>query len=185
MRLFVALLLEEEVREGIYRATSPLREAGLPVRWTDEANLHLTLKFLGESLPAPVAAIEDAIADAAAKTQPFELELRGMGAFPSLRNPRVLWLGAEASPPLRCLKQDLEWALSPLGFVRETRAFQPHLTIGRARSDARAGDFRKLEELIHKLDYVARTPVTEVHLVRSHLQPGGAKYERIATLPLG
>jgi 2'-5' RNA ligase len=185
LRLFVALTLTAPEQKSIQEATAPLREAGLPVRWTPSDALHLTLKFLGESSPARLPEIEAAIARAAARTQPFELRLGGFGAFPSIRNPRVIWLGVEASPQLRCLKQDLEWEFSPLGFTRETRAFQPHLTLGRARSNARAGDFRDLEGLLRPLDYQADSPVTMVDLLRSHLTHTRARYERIATLPLG
>jgi 2'-5' RNA ligase len=185
VRLFVALTLPRGEQLRIHEALAPLREAGLPVRWIRPESIHLTLKFLGESPPAVVPEIEAALAVAAARTRPFELMLGGFGAFPSLRNPRVLWLAAEASPPLRLLKQDLEWELSPLGFPREVRAFQPHLTLGRTLPQARAGDFRDLDELLRPLDLRTTIPVDEIDLMRSQLSPGGAVYERIATRPLG
>jgi len=185
LRLFIALLLSEEVQDEVMGATAALRDSQLPVRWVGREALHLTLKFLGDCPRRTLPELERAVADAAAKTPPFDLHIGGLGAFPSLRNPRTLWLGVEATPPLRCLKQDIEWALSPLGFERETRAFQPHLTIGRAESKAQAGDFRELEGFLQSLDYEAKIEVSDVHLVRSHLSPSGAKYERIATLPLG
>jgi 2'-5' RNA ligase len=185
VRLFVALTLAAEERERIHQATAPLRRAGLPVRWIPPAALHVTLKFLGHCPPELVLEIEAAIAIAATRTQPFELYLGGFGAFPTFRAPRVLWLGVEATPPLRCLKQDLEWELAPLGFERETRAFQPHLTLGRATATAQAGDFRQLGELLQPLDYQATAPVSVVDLMQSRLTPARAEYERIATLPLG
>lgn len=185
MRLFVALTLPAAEQRRIHRATAALREADLPLRWIPPAALHLTLKFLGECPAGQVPEIEAAIARAAARVQPFDLILGGFGAFPSLRNPRVLWLAAEATPPLRVLKQDLEWELSPLGFAREIRAFQPHLTLGRARTQARVGDFRALEELLRPLDLQAIIPMTAVDLMQSLLSPGGAEYQRIAASPLG
>lgn len=185
MRLFIALTLPREERERIHEALAPLRSAGLPIRWIPQAALHITLKFLGECPPGQVPEIEAALALAAARNRPFELILGGFGAFPSLRNPRVLWLAVEATPLLRVLKQDLEWEFSPLGFERETRAFQPHLTLGRARGGARAGDFRGLEELLRPLEFQTVIPVTSVDLMQSLLAPGGAEYERIATRALG
>jgi len=185
MRLFVALALDAEELDRIHKATAPLRKAGLPFRWTQAQSLHLTLKFLGDCQPEEVREIEDAIAVAATRTKPFELILGGFGAFPSLRQPQVLWMRAVASPQLRCLKQDLEWELAPLGFERETRAFQPHLTLGRARAQARAGDFRSLESLLRKLDYEATLEVGTIDLIRSRRSSAGAEYERIATVPLG
>jgi 2'-5' RNA ligase len=185
LRLFVALTLDPEEQERIHQATAPLRAAGLPLRWIAPAALHLTLKFLGECPPDQMVQIEEAIERAAARNQPIQLNLGGYGAFPALRNPRVLWLGVEATPPLRVLKQDLEWEFSPLGFPRETRAFQPHLTLGRARPQARAGDFRDLEDLLRPLNYYVTVPITDISLMRSTLAQTGAEYERIATLPLG
>lgn len=185
MRLFVALTLPAEEQERIYQGAAPLREAPLPVRWSRPESLHLTLKFLGDVLPEAVPEIERAIATAASRTSPFTLPLGGVGAFPTLRRPRVIWLGAEATPQLRCLKQDLEWEISPLGFPRETQAFRPHLTLGRARSDARVGDFRRLESLATEVALEACLEVGTVELIQSHLTPGGSRYERIAALPLG
>lgn len=185
MRLFVALTLPEAEQARIHQAFAPLREADLPIRWVPPAALHLTLKFLGECRPTQVPEIETALGLVAARVQPFELNLGGLGAFPSLRNPRVVWLAAEASPSLRILKQDLEWEFSPLGFPREIRAFQPHITLGRTRNNARAGDFRKLDELLRPLDFRATIPITSVDLMQSLLNPGGAEYERIAVRPLG
>jgi 2'-5' RNA ligase len=132
-----------------------------------------------------VPEIEGAVATAAARTRPFDLPLGGFGAFPSLRQPQVLWLRAEATPELRCLKQDLEWDFAPLGFERETRAFQPHLTLGRSSPGAGAGDFRLLEPLLQSLDYQAAPHITVIELMRSRQTGAGVTYERIATVPLG
>lgn len=185
MRLFVALNPPAEERERLHEATLPLREAGLPVRWAAPEAIHLTLKFLGWVRPEQVDRIVEVVAEAASKTQPFEMPVRGFGAFPSLRRPRVIWAGVEATPPLRCVKHDLEWLLAPLGFEREVRAFQPHLTLGRARKEAQAGDFRDFETLVAEADYLSSFPVETVDLMQSRLSPAGARYERIASAPLG
>lgn len=185
MRLFLALNPNAEQRERIHQATSPLRSAGLPVRWNAPDALHLTLKFLGDVDPDLIPEIITAAATAAARAQPLELLLGGIGAFPSFRNPRVLWLGVEATPQLRMLKQDLEWEFAPLGFPTETRAFQPHITLGRTNPHARAGEFRVLETLLQSLAYQATITIAELELMRSHLSHSGAAYERIATIPLG
>jgi 2'-5' RNA ligase len=185
MRLFVALNLPEDVRDALHQATAPLRAAGFPVRWVEATSFHVTLKFLGWVAPERLAAIRDAMASAAANSRPFELQVGGIGAFPSLRRPRVLWLGVDASPPLRGLKQDLEWAFAPLGFERELRAFQPHITLGRTVRDAGAGEFRALETILGDVAAEARVQVHEIDLMQSHLSPTGARYERIASVPLG
>ncbi len=176
MRLFVALNLPEEERERIFVAAAPLRDAGLPVRWLGPDTFHLTLKFLGEVRAEAVDQIHDVIDSVTRETARFDMKLRGFGAFPTIRRPKVVWLGVDPSPALRCLKQDLEWALASRGFERETRAFHPHVTLGRADGTHGAGAFRGLDELVAGLDFETGVNVEAVHLMRSHLSRSGARY---------
>lgn len=176
MRLFIALNLPEAERDRIHEAAAPLREAGFPVRWVKPENFHVTLKFLGDARNEVVPVVEKVIRKVAAQTQVFPLKLSGFGAFPTIRRPRVLWLGAEPTPALRCLKQDLEWALTRHGFEQETRAFHPHVTLGRADEGKGAGVFRGLDELAAGLDYEGQVMVRTVDLMRSHLSKQGARY---------
>ncbi|HSM37358.1 MAG TPA: RNA 2',3'-cyclic phosphodiesterase [Longimicrobiales bacterium] len=185
MRLFAAITIPARERKRLYKASAPLREEGLPVRWVDVDALHLTLKFLGEVPKDRVARVKSSLAAVAAKSRPFEVKLGGFGAFPSLRKPRVIWAGAYASPELRCLKHDLEWEFAALGYAREARAFHPHLTLGRARPEAAAGDFRDLEDLVEPLKYQGTLTVSSVVLLRSTLSPQGASYDTIDTVRLG
>ncbi|HEX6940709.1 MAG TPA: RNA 2',3'-cyclic phosphodiesterase [Longimicrobiales bacterium] len=185
MRLFIALNLPARERQAVYRAAAPLRDAGWPVRWVEPESLHVTLKFLGWVRPEDVDGLTRAMAEAVSRTRPFEIVIGGLGAFPSQRRPRVIWIGAEATPAMRSLKHDLEWGLASLGFEREDRAFRPHITLGRASRDARAGDFRGIDALFARVDHSAVVPVREVDLMRSHLSPTGARYERIASAALG
>lgn len=182
--MFVALNFPAKQRQRLYRAAKALREADLPMRWVDKDSLHLTLKFLGEVRPERVADVKEAVNNIAEKSPVLDLSLGGCGAFPTMRRPRVIWLGAEATPELRCLKHDLEWELAPLGFEREVRAFHPHITLGRASNDARAGDFRPFEELAAAFDFEANIPVKAVDLMESHLSSKGARYERILAAQL-
>ena len=137
MRLFIALNLPKKERERIYRAARRFREEEMPVRWLEPENFHVTLKFLGEVRQDRVPAVEEAVARVAGSTKSFTTEFGGFGAFPTIRRPRTVWLGVGANPELRCLKQDVEWALGDVGFNAETRAFHPHITLGRA--DDRGG----------------------------------------------
>lgn len=184
MRLFVALNLPASVREEIREAVDPLRDSGYPVRWTEPANYHLTLKFLGNVAGDRVPLVQKVLARVAAETGPFPLVLEGIGAFPTIRRPQVLWLGADPSPALRCLKQDLEWGFADHGFERETRAFHPHLTLGRADREVGAGVFRGLDERAADLDFRANVKIEHVDLVRSHLSREGARYTVIGEAPL-
>ncbi len=167
------------------RAARRMRESALPVRWVDMDRLHMTLKFLGEVRPERLRDVQQAVARVAEKTHPFVMKLGGAGAFPTMRRPKVIWLGAEASAELRCLKHDVEWELAPLGFDREVRAFHPHITLGRAEPTARAGDFRNFEEMVAALEFSGESNVRTLDLMESHLSSKGARYERRMAAKLG
>lgn len=187
MRLFLALNLPPAERERIRRATAPLRAARLPVRWAETDALHLTLKFLGEVADARASDVQAAAALVAGEFADFDYELRGLGGFPNLRLPRVVWVGVQAPPALPRLAVALDQALAGLGFPREERPFSAHLTLGRAErgAGAGAGAFGELAALAAQFDYAARIEAQSVDLMRSHLSPRGARYERIAAAPLG
>lgn len=184
MRLFIAINIPKKERERIHRAARSLREGNYPFRWVKPDLFHLTLKFLGEVTPRQVSVIGETMAGVANATGGFQMEIGGFGAFPTIRRPRVLWLGADPSPALRCLKQDMEWALSDHGFDRETRAFHPHFTLGRAISDDGAGAFRGLDALCADLTYTSEVKVWKVDLMESHLSASGPRYEVLSSFPL-
>jgi 2'-5' RNA ligase len=185
MRLFIAINFTAKDRQRMYSAGRKLREAELPVNWVDPDQLHLTLKFLGEVRPERVSDVQRAVAKVAEKTKPFVITMSGAGAFPTMRRPKVVWLGVDASAELRCLKHDLEWELAPLGFEREVRAFHPHVTVGRAKKTARAGDFRHFEALVNARKFEREIPVRSVDLMESHLSSKGARYDRRLVAKLG
>jgi len=184
MRLFIALNLPEREKLRIHKAAAPLREAGFPVRWLEPDHYHLTLKFLGD-VRSEIAPIAEKVMDrVAGETRDFPLAVGGFGAFPTIRRPRVLWIGVDPTPALRCLKQDLEWGLANHGFERETRAFHPHITLGRADEGEGAGSFRGLDALAAKLSYSGKVSVRSVDLMRSQLLRQGPRYSLLRESPL-
>jgi 2'-5' RNA ligase len=184
MRVFVALDLPKKVRARIHRASAALRKEGLPVRWLEPDKLHITLKFLGEVRTDRIDGIVAVVSRVAAATNHFSITLAGFGAFPTVRKPKVVWLGVRASPELRCLKQDLEWGLADCGFETETRAFHPHLTLGRVEASDGAGAFRGLDELLATLDFQSEVPVRSIEVMRSHLSSEGSRYSVLTTTRL-
>jgi RNA 2',3'-cyclic 3'-phosphodiesterase len=184
MRLFVALNLPKKERDRIHRAARPLRDREMPVRWVVPDNYHLTLKFLGEVRPERVGPIDRVLARVAGGCPCFTADLSAFGAFPSVRRPRVLWLGVEPTPALRCLKQDVEWGLAELGFERETRAFHPHLTLGRVEREKEAGAFRGLDVLVAEMSFSGSVAVRSVELMRSQTAKGGSQYSVVSSHPL-
>lgn len=184
MRLFIALNLPKKERERLHRAARALRERELPVRWVGSDDYHLTLKFLGDVRPGVQERVEETLARVAEATLPVELKLGGFGAFPTIRRPRVIWAGIDATPELRCFKQDLEWGLAEHGFERETRAFHPHVTLGRALDQGGAGAFRGLDELAAELVYEGVVVARKVDLMRSQPTRTGPRYSILRTMKL-
>lgn len=184
MRLFIALRPPKKERTRIYRAIQVLREKDYPVHWIDLENFHLTMKFLGNIGAEQVKLIEAAMSKVASQTRAFSINLAGLGAFPSIRYPRLIWLGIVASADLRGLKQDLEWALADCGFLSETREFHPHITLGRASQSDGAGSFRGLDDLVAELDYRSEIKVGEIDLIHSHLSKNGPPYSVISSKTL-
>ena len=185
LRCFVAVELPEALREAIaaYFAAEGRRVAG--VRWVSPANLHLTLKFLGDVSEERLPALRAAIAAAAAGGSPFTLTLRGAGVFPSPERPRVIWVGAGAGAArLTELALSVEAAVTPLGFAPEGRPFAPHLTVGRIayRTPDREGLRRLLDSACDR--EWGEWVVPAVHLVRSELFPRGPIYSILQTTPL-
>lgn len=176
MRLFVAINLPARERERLYRAVADLREREYPARWVGEAQLHVTMKFIGEVPAEDVGAIEAAVGKATAGSTEFPLHLERVGGFPSLRAPRVVWLGAERSTELLSLYEALETALHEVGVPAEDRVFRPHVTLARARRGARRSLWRGIEELASAVDFTADLKVRSLDLMRSELNPRGARY---------
>ncbi|HWO88600.1 MAG TPA: RNA 2',3'-cyclic phosphodiesterase [Gemmatimonadales bacterium] len=184
MRLFVAVNLPSGERRAAHEATQVLRGHGLPVRWVGADNLHITLKFLDEVDRDRVGEIGAALTRAVRQVRVFSVTLGGIGAFPSMDRPRVVWLGVEKHPALELLANDVEEALAPLGFASELRPFHPHITLGRVERGARSSRLAGLATLAQEVAYEGMVPVESVDLMESQLGAGGARYEVASRAPL-
>jgi len=194
MRLFVALDIDQQIRDGIASFISDMRGLAPAVRWVQPESLHVTLKFIGERPDAMVKAIENALSGIVAKA--FQLSFRGAGFFPNERSARVFWIGIQADAALAELAVQVERSLVPLGIEAEKRAFSPHLTLARAGNGSGApgrqkGDRpnRRFSTLQAKLNAVPAPDfgtinATEFFLYRSQLSSRGAQYTKIARFPL-
>jgi 2'-5' RNA ligase len=181
VRAFLAVELSDAARAAVLEAVEALRRvAHGPIRWVPAENLHLTLKFLGHLPEETLSRLLRALLPRLAKIEPFRFELSGVGAFPSARAARVLWVGvAEGGSELARLARSVEGAAARAGVARERRPFQGHLTIARLREPGRVPI-----ERVAGPDRVA-VEVREVVLFRSDLRREGARYVPIARLPLG
>ena len=189
-RSFVALLLNEEARTAVAAELERLRPLSRAVAWVPSRNLHITLRFLGEQSEAALEQGRGALQDAAGATEPFTLELHGLGAFPGFARPRILWVGvAQGALESRQLQARVERALELRGIAREPRPWHPHLTIGRVFDERRwrretSPDLRQAVARAGSLPF-ASVPITAVSLMRSDLSPSGARYTELAAVTLG
>ncbi|MGE5280458.1 MAG: RNA 2',3'-cyclic phosphodiesterase [Deltaproteobacteria bacterium] len=190
-RLFLAIDLPSDAKETCGLLAQRLKKGGADVAWVAPDNFHLTLKFLGGVAEDRLPRITDACAAVCRLHPPFSFSLEGLGAFPSINAPRVLWAGiATRDAALEKLAADLEAALSALGFEKEDRPFHAHVTLGRVRSP-RGRVF--LMEALQKEKSACTTPDIParcVTLFESTLAPAsgptarGALYTALAALPL-
>ncbi len=183
MRSFIAIKLPETVQSSLAELQLELKSTGAHIRWVKPENIHLTLKFLGDTEEKAVDRIISALQGTCNTFEPFRLELRGVGLFPGVRSPRIIWAGVSCGSALTSIQSDIEKELSLLGFEKENRKFMPHLTLGRFKSS------RGQKTIQKKVDHLRDSScgfvdVTSVSLIKSELSPAGSRYTRIAEIPL-
>ena len=137
IRAFVALRMSAETEDALAGFVETLRGSSPGIGWTRRERLHLTLRFLGDEIPAEkLERLSPALAEIAATSSAFKIDVRGTGVFPNFNRPRVIWVGLE-SEALMELAARVESVAVSAGFASDQRAYKPHLTIGRIR-DPRA-----------------------------------------------
>jgi 2'-5' RNA ligase len=188
IRSFIAIELPEEAKKGLARLRRELeRDEHRFVKWVDPLGIHLTLKFLGNIAARRVTEITEAMGKAVQGMSPFHLEISGLGAFPSVRQPRVFWVGVSGELDRLCgLQQNIDSALAGLGFAGEERPFVPHLTLARIREGASPPERRSFGELVGSTTFEDKYPVEveAVRLMRSQLTPTGAIYSCLSVVEL-
>lgn len=185
MRLFIAINLPDSERRAIRGATAPVREAAPGVAWTAEPQLHLTLKFLGDVSEHAAQPLRESLDAVASHHRVPRLELGGLGAFPNLRAPRIVWLGIAQDGRLELLQHDMESACEALGYEVEGRPFRPHITLGRVRKPLSRDATRALADAARRVTYSGTVEPATVDLMQSQLTPAGPKYSVLAALPFG
>jgi 2'-5' RNA ligase len=194
MRLFIALDIDDPIRERITRFVDGVRNFSPDARWVRPESLHVTLKFIGEQSDDAVEKIKQALSETSVATT--EIKFHGYGFFPTLKSARVFWIGMESGPQLAELASAIDEKMAKLGIQKEDRAFSPHLTLARAAGGSgsprwRKGDgpnraFSYLQEKLSALpvpDFGTMTP-REFFLYQSQLSPKGSKYTKLTKFPL-
>lgn len=180
IRTFIAVRVEPST--ALREVHGELKQLGKAIKPVEFAGMHITLKFLGGTDSDLVPLILDGIRESTASESPFTVNLRGLGAFPNKRRPSVVWAGIENGEVLAGIAERLETTVEPLGFARETRPYNPHLTLARIRNRPPPG----LEELFeqHAATEFGTVNVDAVKLYQSVLSPTGARYKVVGEVRL-
>lgn len=189
IRTFIAIELPDPIKASLTELQERLKGQAPPraVRWVRSEGIHLTLKFLGQTSVDQIEGIAEALRLACASLSPFTYTVGGLGCFPNLRRPRVIWVGVqEPTGTLSRLSGAIEEACAELGFKRERRAFHPHLTLGRLRNRISAEERRAIGELVQETEVASLGAGTAkgISLIRSDLQPTGAVYTILREIEL-
>lgn len=188
MRTFIAVDLPAGIKEDVAKILHPIRDTFPALRWIDDMQFHLTLRFLGEVPVAELHHLLRKVESVARSISSFDLTLEGIGVFPDWRAPRTVWVGiSEGLEPLRKASLLLDDRLQELGFRREQRTFTPHLTVARIRSSqGDSTDFEQLRKLLEKEKdrYFGVVSVEEFVVYAGELSRNGPRYEPLAVIPL-
>ncbi len=184
IRSFIAVKIPRNVTEHIGKIQEEMKKYSLKMRWASPENIHLTLKFLGDIQPGDVKPVREAMEETAAGFCRMTLTAGGVGVFPGIRRPRVVWIGLKGNTPeLIGMQKKLDNRLKEIGYTPEKRGFKGHLTVGRARGNL---DPKTVTELISEFSGFETEPfpVEEIVLFRSDLKPKGAVYTPLSTCVL-
>ena len=194
MRLFVALDIDDAIRERIARFMEGVQGFASDARWVNPESLHVTLKFIGEQPEPVVEQIKLALGTVSAVSA--EIQFRGYGFFPTTKSARIFWVGMEAGPELASLAAAIDEKTAALGVPKEMRAFSPHLTLARGAGGSgaprwRKGDgpnrmFQRLQERLACMPppEFGSIAAREFFLYQSQLSPKGSKYTKLAGFAL-
>ena len=175
VRCFVAIEVPKPVQALLKPVQTCLQSEIRKASWTKFGNFHLTLKFLGDVHSEAVDAVSEAVQNVVATQSPFSIEFGGIGAFPSLARPRVIWVGMKhGAAPVSYLAKAVNLELKGFGFPMDDR-FQPHLTLGRLKPPI---NLRPLKSLLRSYDTIdgATVSVNKITVMQSQLHPNGAIY---------
>ena len=175
VRCFVAIEIPKPVQALLKPVQTHLQSEISKVSWTKSGNFHLTLKFLGDVHSQAVGAVSEAVQNIVATQSPFSIQFGGIGAFPSLARPRVIWVGIKHGGSIVShLAKAVNLELKHLGFPMDNR-FHPHLTLGRFRNPI---NLQPLKSVLRKYDTIdgATVSVNEITVMQSQLHPNGAIY---------
>jgi 2'-5' RNA ligase len=187
IRAFIAVDLPGDVQECLSSISNQLKEqmGSVPIRWVSPENIHLTLKFLGDVSLNNISVLTEVLSIETAAIKPMVISVGGIGAYPKIRSPRVVWVGIEAPQEMYSLQRSIDTQLNRIGYAPDKRKFSPHLTLGRVSRNATPPEVRAIGDVLasQKIGYLGIARIQGIHLYRSDLKPSGAVYSKLFTAP--
>ena len=183
MRIFIAVELPSDVKNQIARMQAELKKVPAQVSWTKAENVHLTLKFLGEIEEKQLQPVTQAARAGCKGIKKFKISLKGVGGFPNLRQPRVIWIGTQnGAEELISLQAKIDTELDKAGFPKEEKKFRPHFTLGRVRVPK---NIEKLAQALGSTEFqTADFDILHLNVMKSQLSPGGSIYTVLERIDL-
>ena len=182
IRTFIALPSSPELKNALRKLQTSLIQEKADLKWDTPDKFHITVKFLGNVDLDRITELSDSLTTVTSRMTAFRLVYNAVGAFPDLVHPKVIWAGAEMNETLTSLHHGIELACARLGFPTDTRAFHPHITLGRVKG------LTNLARLTAKVNSISFEPTetacSEVLLIKSELRPTGSVYTTLNSFPL-
>ncbi len=188
LRSFIAIELPLHLQDAIEKQTARLRQTlgNEIVRWVPAQNMHLTLKFLGDIATSHVDFLKQLLTRVGDSHPQFDLQIGGLGSYPTSRRPRVLWAGLHTPTDLISLQKSVEAGTTRLGYEQEEHDFSPHLTLGRVRQTISPTEMQKVRNTMStiQLGNISTARVDSIHLFKSDRLPSGSIYTKLFSAPL-
>lgn len=183
MRIFIAIPLKEELKDKVLQVQDRLDFSGSDIKFVEKENLHFSIKFLGEASQEQVEKIKFLLQAVCNNFECFDINIAGIGAFPSRSYARVVWLGVkEGSQQLSALMEATDLPIAELGFDKE-KSYVPHLTLGRVRSGCNKHELLTLLREM-ETEEIGKMKVEELKLYESLLQRAGPVYKELFSVRL-
>ena len=187
-RVFIAIPLPISVTQSLSQIQHHFQSVR-SIRWAKPAHMHLTIQFLGDTSQSTIAAMTAGLNQTGADHSPFELQVAGLGAFPNLKRPRIIWAGLSGDlKTLHKLHKAITQVTSEFGVTPEARPFTPHITLGRVKKRVTTSDYRHISQAVGQaqqtVGHIANLSVEQIHLIQSQLQRGGPIYTPLLNILL-
>ncbi|TRZ80038.1 RNA 2',3'-cyclic phosphodiesterase [bacterium] len=185
MRAFIAITLPENINKKLSSVQDRLKKSNADVKWVSAANIHITLRFLGDIDKKTTSLISEVIRETSKHHARFDISISRIGVFPSLLHPQTIWVGIDkGSPACMILQNQIEICAEKFGIKKEARAFLPHLTLGRVRSQKNKHALIKILEKEKDFSITTKIPVNKIVLFSSLITQQGPVYSSLEEFPL-